>query len=60
MTKHPSYPYARRRYLKIRETQDNPQSMDAWWQYCRDKDATGQQCVRFVDDLAERMQPMRW
>ena len=30
------------------------------WAIALEKDATGLQCAHLVDDLAERLQPMKW
>ena len=64
MTKmHPRYHEARKRLRDLTTTRpslfDQTITLGNRWREALEKDCTGHNCVLFVDDLVERMTPMR-
>jgi hypothetical protein len=60
---HPRYQEARKRLRDLPQRYpslfDQTIILGQQWNAALEKDATGLQCVRFVDDLVERLTPMR-
>jgi hypothetical protein len=60
---HPRYQEARKRLRDLPQSYpslfDQTLRLGVLWNTALEKDATGLQCVRFVDDLVERLKPMR-
>ncbi len=63
MSMHPHYRSARKRLANLITIHpslfDQTLTIGARWREALAKDDTGRQCVRYVDDLIERMTPMR-
>jgi hypothetical protein len=60
---HPRYHEARRQLRDLPRLYpslfDQTTTIGRQWTTALEKDATGQQCVRLVDDLVERLTPMK-
>jgi hypothetical protein len=63
MTYHPQFHAARKRFRDLPRLYphlfDQTVQLGNQWNRALEKDPTGLQCVRLVDDLIERLQPMK-